>query len=257
MNMLIFLLGSGLVASNVADAYRELSNAVVRLRRYSVGEEIEMKASVGTGFFVSYEGHLYLVSARHMKRAGDLVTEVNGRRLIIPRQLWTVHPLPGRPREVNAPDVAVARIDELPEGFRVTPLEVSGSEEDPDPVANVIVAGYPRDFAIDAKIQRPLLRRGIVAMTNDSPFVKYAGDQSLADSRVRVLDVKTFAGNSGSPVFRAEGFPARLVLVGLVSSGDEELGLAFAEPVSRIRETLTHAASAEVTQSRRGVTVAR
>ena len=248
MNMLIFLLGSGLAVSNAAEdpasAYRELSHTVVRLRRYSVGEQVELKASVGTGFFVMFEGQLYLVSAGHMKRAGDLATEVNGRRLIIPRQSWILHPLPGKPREMNGPDVAVSRIDELPEGFRVAPLRLSESVQDPDPVANVIVAGYPRDFAIDAKVQRPLLRRGIVAMTNDAPFVKYAGDPSLADSRVRVLDVKTFAGNSGSPVFRAEGFPAKPVLVGLVSSGDEELGLAFAEPVSRVRETLEHAAAA-------------
>jgi hypothetical protein len=176
------------------------------------------------------------------------------RGLLIPRGAWTQHPtahtarpamppVPGQPAPspaIKAVDVAVARVPK-PEGRQLATVALG--DTDPEPMDTVIAAGYPGFFAIAAPTPRPLLRKGIVAWKNDAPAINQAGENALADARVRVLDMLTLAGNSGSPVFQDEGFPTRKVVVGLVSSGDPEMALAFSEPVSRIRETLAHAAA--------------
>ena len=99
MKLLILALaawhGSLAVAS---DAYSRLSTTVVRLRHFSLKEGsqmVEYKASAGTGFFVSYKGGLYLVSAGHMKRAGQLAANVPAAAdLVVPKQAWILHPSP-------------------------------------------------------------------------------------------------------------------------------------------------------------------
>jgi Trypsin-like peptidase domain len=214
---------------------------VIRLQRVNLSESgVELKEPVGTGFFVAYKDALYLVSAGHLSKAGDLRARLPVGELSVPRQAWVVHP------SAKSVDVAVARVA-CPVGLKLNTLRFEDelATADPQPPEQILVAGYPRGFAFDAATQRPMIRQGIVSMMGDAPYVHYAGDQSMADGRVRVLDVRTFPGNSGSPVFRQSGFPGKRVLVGLVSSGDEELGIAISEPVSRIRETIEFAYAAK------------
>ena len=72
--------------------------------------------------------------------------------------------------------------------------------------------------------------------------VKYSGGEAYANAGVRVIDVRSFAGNSGSPVFRESGFEEAPLLLGVISAGDDDLDFAVAEPVSRVIEALEFAA---------------
>ena len=84
-------------------------------------------------------------------------------------------------------------------------------------------------------------------MVTREPTLKYLGGQLYVREGAFALDVRSFPGNSGSPVFRESGFADEPVLVGLISSGDEQLDFAIAEPVSRIVETLRLAEKAAAT----------
>ncbi|MBI4903216.1 MAG: trypsin-like peptidase domain-containing protein [Acidobacteria bacterium] len=236
---------AALPAQPAADPYHTLSESVVRLWHYSeTTGHPEPLDSVGTGFFVAHQDALYLVSAGHMSRTGDLMARVplaNGSQqdLIIPRAAWIHHPMAlAASQAAKAPDVAVARVT-LPEGWQPQALKL-GTEQDPEPMDSIVVAGYPATLAA-APVQRPLLRKGIVAMKGDAPYLRYAGENTMADARVRVLDVLTLPGNSGSPVFAAESFPAKTILVGMVTAGEQDLAIAYSEPLSRIREAIGHA----------------
>jgi hypothetical protein len=246
----------------VATPYARLSEGVLRLYQFSEqGGDLQPLRPVGTGFLVRHSDHIYLVSAGHVSRLGDLYARIptpnhGVRELLIPRGAWVTHPswstpaiptyrLPGAPPPppaIKPTDVAVARVP-LPPDFPLQAFSLSGGV-DPQPADDIMVAGYPKDFLADAHVQRPLLRKGIVAMHAAEPVIPAAGERALLDARVIVLDVLTFGGNSGSPVFAAPGFPNSRVVVGLVSSGDPQMALAFAEPVSRILETIEHAGSA-------------
>jgi hypothetical protein len=254
-------------SSAKAAVYYSLAATIIRLQHIAASDSgREMKTAVGTGFFVVYHHDLYLVSAGHMSKEGDLKARFETGpteapvvfNLAIPRGAWIHCQTPGeallgkRPT-IKPPDVAVAHVawpDGLklnaqrycPEVCREGEDEVAGSP-DGDPADQVLIAGYPKAFGLDAPRQRPLIRGGIVAMIGDFPYVHYAGEAAFADARVRVLDVKTFPGNSGSPVFIAAGFPRRRILTGMVSSGEEDLGIAIAEPVSRIREAIEYASN--------------
>lgn len=249
LSLLLTAFAATMAAQPSADPYYALSQTVIRLRHYSEKtSRIEPVDSVATGFFVRHHDALYLVSAGHVARMGDLFARVpladgSQQDLMIPRSAWTVHPsVQTSAGRIKPVDVAVARVAQ-PDRWQ--PQAVSSLDgPDPEPMDPIVVAGYPAVFAAAATVQRPLLRRGVVAMKNDSPYVNYAGENAMADARVRVLDVLTLPGNSGSPVFAAASFPAKKVIVGLVTAGDQDLGIAFAEPLSRIRETLDHASVA-------------
>lgn len=236
-----------------------LPQNVVRLYHYNEeGGRIQPLNPKGTAFLVWHGDALYLVSAGHMSQLGDLYARVatakGMRELMVPRRAWVRHPatshassvahrhrLPGAPPPppaVRPPDVAVARIatatDWRPQGVALG--------ADPQTADEIIVAGYPQDFLAAAVRQRPLLRKGIVAMKPAEAVIPQAGENAVLDAAVVVLDVLTFGGNSGSPVFAATSFPERPQVTALVTSGDPGLAIAFAEPASRIRETLAHAA---------------
>jgi hypothetical protein len=111
----------------------------------------------------------------------------------------------------------------------------------------VLALGFPDYLGFELTEQRPLLRSGVVAMSTEVPTLKYLGGTSYAHERALALDVRSFPGNSGSPVFAATTFDEHPELVGLISAGDESLDFAIAEPVSRIVETLQLAETTAVT----------
>lgn len=250
--------------------YQQLARTVIRLERTP-------DFPVGTGFFVEYDRTLYLVSSRHIVEVGgDLHARIPARRqgskdtqviqLFIPKQAWVLHPSQqrvlseeenavGQKKLVIAVDVAVARVP-WPAEYQIAPLRYcpspcsQGRNElaavDPVPPEKVLAFGFPLYIGVELAEQRPLARVGIVAMTADEPYVRYSGTNSYADARVRLIDIRSFSGNSGSPVFRESGFGDELTLLGIISAGYDELDVAIAEPVSRVRETLELAHTTDV-----------
>jgi hypothetical protein len=256
--LLFSALLSPLCAQSGSDG--SLAGTVLRLYHYNVeGDRIQALGATGTAFLVTYGEALYLVSAGHMSQMGDQYARImageSKRELVIPRAAWVPHPsaltaqtparvTPGQPAPpptVRPADVAVARVP-WPGDWRPEAIAL-GHACDPQEADRILVAGYPKDFLAHAAVQRPLLRQGIVAMKPGAAVIPQAGVNAVLDAGVLVLDMLTLAGNSGSPVFAAGEFASRKVLVGMVTSGDPELALAFAEPLARIQETLAYAAS--------------
>lgn len=269
------LAGAAEIPPVVEFRYRTTPRTVIRLevREPGPGESLVAKPA-GSGFLVEFAETLFLVTARHLvEPVAELWSriayrqgaggEVKVAELRVPRRTWVLHPsdrrrlyLRGRGRTVVEPvDVAVAKLP-WPEGVLLEPLRYcprscrAGSHQfaagDPEPPAEVLMVGYPADLGFELREPRPMVRFGVVAMATTEPALKYLGSTSYANARALALDLRSFAGNSGSPVFRAAGFEEAPILIGLISAGDAELDYAIAEPVSRVVEALEWAARSEV-----------
>ncbi|HEX8820295.1 MAG TPA: trypsin-like peptidase domain-containing protein [Archangium sp.] len=243
--------------------YGTLAQAVVRLEtRREFDEQTFVSSPVGTGFLVERSGELFLVTARHVAEATQesrVRDSVSSAEFVIPRSAWVFHPADsGRQQRgsgewlnVDPVDVAVARLP-WPKDVRVQPLlycpgSCNGrrnqlASRDPEPLEPVLAVGYPSYLTFELRKQLPLLRFGAVAMTASEPFLKTLGGRTYVEARARVLDLRSFAGDSGSPVFEGSNQAEGLMLVGMILGGDAELGFAIAEPVSRVLETLELAA---------------
>lgn len=255
-------------------SFESVSRAVIRLEtRKNVGATPPPIATpAGTGFLVAFNGALYLVSARHVTEvAAELWARVPKRQesgmtaaeLWVPRDAWVRHPSKKERRQrngslvyVGAADVAATRVPWPSSGdlgFLVLCSQTSSctagdlGAEDPRPPQRLLVLGYPDWLGFELEIQRPLLRSGVVAMATREPTLKYLGGKLYAREGTLALDVRSFPGNSGSPVFLEASFAESPALVGLISSGDEGLDFAMAEPISRIIETLLLAETTPVT----------
>ncbi|MEE9398321.1 MAG: trypsin-like peptidase domain-containing protein [Methylococcales bacterium] len=251
--------------------YQALSRTVIRLEQvsYNNAEQSEIRQPMGTGFFVQYEQALYLVTVRHLAARGMVLrvrvpAQSNSGQTIdlielrVPAKSWVVHPSEQTalsnnarnrqtPAVVNPVDVAAARLP-WPQAYQLAPLRFCPADcpngpnqladSDPEPPEGILVFGYPRYLGVELMVQRPLARVGIVAMAASEPFIRYSVGNSYADARMLVVDVRAFGGNSGSPVFRKDRFTSRRTLLGIISGGENSLDLSFAEPVSRIKETI-------------------
>lgn len=257
-----------LPADRVASLYDTLSQTVVRLEtRRDFGAQAVVSYPVGTGFLVEQSGALFLVTARHVVEAipeASVRDSVSGTEFVIPRPAWVFHPAPaGRTQRgsgewinVDPVDVAVARLPASTDA-RVRPLlycrpgSCSGRRNelalhDPEPSESVLTPGYPSHLTFELRRQRPLLRFGRVAMAASEPYLKDVGGRTYVEARARALDLRTFPGDSGAPVFADTDPGAGLLLVGMILGGDTELGFTIAEPVSRVIETLELAAKTQM-----------
>lgn len=249
--------------------YGTLPQAVVRLEtRREFDKQTFVSAPLGTGFFVERAGELFLVTARHVVEAAPetrVRDSVSSAELVIPRRAWVFHSS-GSKREqrgsgewikVDPVDVAVARIP-WSKGLRIQPLLYCRPESchgrrnqlalrDPEPLEPVMVVAYPSYLTFELRQQRPLLRFGTVAMSASEPYLKDLGGRTYVEARARALDLRTFPGDSGGPVFDGSnlGPGEGLLLVGMVLGGDTELGFTIAEPISRVIETLELAAKTQ------------
>ena len=238
---------------NIESFYTKIGRTVVRLEHfYSILTEgndtyIIKNYSDGTGFFVTSDDRLYLVTARHVADTDhDLHARVKIRNSItnkdeilllrIPRTHWVFHPDNGNDK-VNAVDVAVVKLPvPVKEGKFIG--EFTAFSDDQLPLADalppdqVVTFGFPGDIGFKLFEQRPMGRFGIVAMYTGENFIKI-GDK-FANSRCSVLDIKVFAGNSGSPVFSA-GDDTKLLGVLIASNSSD---IAIMEPASRIKEVI-------------------
>lgn len=245
----------------VRDGYERLARAVVRLEgraESTTGQVLRLPA--GTGFLVQSAGQTAIVTARHVAEAVDTLyarIPVEGgtapvETAVVPRTSWRLvdrDTTTSPDRVIRPVDLAVALLPA--QGHRVAGLrycaeacpdgESEWAGSDPKPFDSVILCGFPDRLGLDLAVPRPVVRRGMIAMTADEPYVRYAGDGSYGAPGLVAVDITSSPGNSGSPLFvEAEG---RLLLAGLLSGYDEGLGLAYAVPVSRIITLLDDALS--------------
>jgi len=243
--------------------YEALTQAVVRLEsRREFDAQTFVSSPLGTGFLVEHSGQLFLVTARHVVEATEesrVRTPLSTHEFVIPRAAWVFHPAASgrqqRPTgewiQVDPVDVAVARLP-WPEDAQLQPLvycprSCNGrrnqlASTDPEPLQPVLAAGHPSYLTFELRRQRPLVRTGTVAMAASEPFLKTLGGRSYLEPRVRAIDMRSFPGDSGSPLFEGSNLAEGWRLVGMILGGDSELDFAIAEPVSRVAETLELAA---------------
>jgi hypothetical protein len=206
---------------------------------------------------------MYLVTARHVAEVPyDLIGFVTvvsqigesetyntlSVSLELRRADWVFHPR-GATATSHAVDVAVIPVPLLnieglprfkPVSLRYCTTKCIGGPtqlgDDPDGLENVIVFGFPEDFGIELSMQRPIVRQGLVSLTSVEPM---SVDGKAYDPYAFLVDARVFSGDSGSPIIRPG--PTGFVVLGIVTRARTLYQYTFAEPASRIKQTILHA----------------
>lgn len=256
---------AGLSGAKLADDepfdYDRLTRTVIRLERSFEGSQ--ERYAVGTAFFIERQRQLFLITARHVTDdSGPLFARVTAWNAIGEKQplelrveplAWNVLAGDSRRPDVHPPDLAAAVLPWPP--AELHPLckcpEPGNALDAPDPRPpdRVLAFGYPRDLGFELAVQRPLARSGIVAMADSEPFIPFAFAEGYANPGAFAVDMRSFPGNSGSPIFREAGFADGPVLVGILTGSYERFAFAIAEPISGIRKLLTQIQDAEPTHA--------
>ncbi len=235
--------------------YEGASRAIVRLEHLDVinrlGQETKRIDTVpnGTGFVVKYRGSSFMVTARHVAEVPyDLRSRVTVENvkttkdevveLSIPKGCWIFHPKAGSDR-VRYVDIAVAKLPGILDRVYKVIAQNDSSPIDPTPPNFVLSFGYPGSLGIDLREQKPIGRMGIVSLQAEEMFIKM--DKKYLTEKTLLLDIKTFPGNSGSPVFIYGIGSGTVNLGGVLIGFNENLDYAICEPISRVMETLDHA----------------
>lgn len=244
--------------------YPQLCSVVTRLEHYEVmtkegAYEISTtKVSDGTAFFVGNNNDLFIITARHVaEKDYDLHAKVQCKNKItgdnevillkLKRDDWVFHP-EGETIDTNYVDIAVMRIPWMVDRniciFRYETTHTNEKNfnqlpfEDPMPPECILILGFPLDIGFELNEQKPLIRSGIVSLTNGRRLLKM-NNGKFAEEKSILIDAQMFPGNSGSPVIKQIfSFDSEIKLLGLVIATNDELSYAVIEPVSRIRETI-------------------
>jgi hypothetical protein len=220
--------------------------------------------SQGSGFFVGDEkGNLFIVTARHVVFGlGDMrarvpaqVTATGKTEMIylkLPSTLWTFGD--DNDKTLRPVDVAVMKLGGIKDhqivdfSYCPTKCDVGAYNEvgdDPHPLDQVTVLGFPYDLWFTLKEQRPMVRMGVVSFASDEPFIKVDQDPRYMRAGVFIIDCHIFKGNSGGPVLVTNPLQA-VRLGGLISATNTDLDYGIVTPVSAIRRMLDKAADAPI-----------
>ncbi len=243
----------------------------VQIERLTVRLEVRNPAgefiSQGTGFFVTNEKReLFIVTARHVvvgsgylrARVPSLVNSTGKTEMLelrMPEAYWVLGE-DGDPTHWPV-DVAVMKLSGI-QDRQIVSFQYCQSQcpaggynqlgDDPHPLDQIVVLGFPLDVGFTLKEQRPIVRSGLVSLSADEEFLKITGDPRYLRKGVYMADVHLFGGNSGGPVLTSIwGQPSRLG--GLITASNATLSLGFVTPTSQIRETLDRAASSPANMS--------
>jgi hypothetical protein len=251
--------------------YTRVPSLVVQLVRYrpvktGKSEDQFCREPVGTGFFIQTTkkpGNLYLVTARHVTLGyEDLYARIPFRAnsrdtrltfgLHLKKSDWIRHPNEGT-NKIFPIDVAMVGIPKLQNilgaAFLHCPADCPSGEynqlaDDPEPPEDITIYGFPLKIGFELREPRPLARKGIIALTaekHDVPYVSMLDDKDerwFFNSRVFLMDIDMFPGNSGSPVLRFPLHSYVPYLGGLVTAVNSSDRYAIGEPVSHIIELL-------------------
>jgi S1-C subfamily serine protease len=232
--------------------YVQIERNTVRLEMKVGGKYIPQ----GTGFFVKDDKEsLFIVTARHVvvgagvlrARVPSLVTATNKTEMIfleLPPKLWTL----GDDNDpATAPnDVAVMKLSGIKERTIVA-LEYCPTKctdggynqlaDDPHPMDQILILGFPVDLGFALKEQRPLVRSGVVSFAADEPFITVDRASKPLRKNTFIIDSHIFPGNSGGPVLVTIPFqPVRLG--GLITGVSTQLTIGLVTPTSAIRQVL-------------------
>lgn len=264
----LFLIPCNAEVKEKETLYSQLSRAVIRLEGAasvpiagSPGKVTTKYVPHGTAFFVGHEGHLFVVTARHvtekfshLQARVECVNKSSGAkeviRLVLPRTRWVYHQNEGD-KDTHPVDVASLRLPVLTDrSIKYFLYEHTGSEsedknqlpaEDPYPPREILIFGFPKNIGFELREQRPFVRAGIVAMRTGKEFLKVEVSNSVkfVDERCVVIDAELFGGNSGGPVMnRTSLLNRKIQLLGLVIASNSNMEFGIVVPVSRIREVL-------------------
>ncbi len=228
-------------------------------------QPIQTIVTLGTGFYVlldqSGPNSLWLVTARHVvERHADLLVKARigsetkeTAYMVLPRAKWIFHPSP-TVQGVMPIDVAVMKV-KPPIGSIAFRYCRGECEEDPtskqrfpndldtvpEPTDHALFFGYPAGDVVPGELP-PFVRSGIVAYAEANPYLKIDG-LPLADESVFYIDAPSFGGNSGGPVMREPSlFRPKIQLFGLVTGSNPSRSHTIATSVTKIKETIDHAA---------------
>ena len=211
------LLGAGNNAlafqDRILEVYEQNKGAIVRVKAAYPGEETANKTQVtlrvGTGFFISQEGHV-LVSASRAAGASRVWIEYEGK----PYATEAV----GHDRQTN---VSILRLLEPPRGFSIIKLDPS---EQLLPIGSIVVAiTCPLDFGPSPVI-------GLFTGAE-----KKLGAKVFPTSYLRT-SIPVDGGQGGCPIFDLNGR-----FIGMSVASITELGASFSLPVDalvRVRDDL-------------------
>lgn len=195
----------------LVDLYERVNPAVVNLTIYSSQNELLLPVSQGSGFVFDRQGNI--VTNAHVVHGAEQIEVTFSDGLVKAATLVG--------EDLNS-DLAVVRVDDLPEG--IDPLELG--EMDTLAVGQTVVAiGNP--FGLDGTLTRGIisaLGRSIPALT---PFTIPQSIQT---------DAAINPGNSGGPLLNLNGEVVGVnAQIETDGTSNSNLGVGFAIPVSIIR----------------------
>jgi len=117
--------------------------------------------------------------------------------------------------------------------------------DDPHPMDQVLILGFPVNVGFQLKEQRPLVRSGVISFAADEPFITLDNSPKPARKNTFLIDSHIFPGNSGGPVIVTAPFqPVRLG--GLITGTNAQLTFGVVTPTSAIRQVLDAAKDAPI-----------
>lgn len=215
----------------------------------------------GTAFMVQYQGHRFLVTARHVAELpyalsarvfvnADDRGSVGPLELRIPREAWSFHPDGPNPHLNSAGvDIAVAAVPDVrnPEvGALAWCDDCPGDQvnqvcrEDPSPAAPAVVVGCPGNLGQGwlGGVSQLTFRSASVLLVGNGTVSIPLDSGAIADRRVFLLDRRAQPGNSGSAVFRAG---EKLELMGLAIAVNQDWDFTVVEPAYQIVAAMKNA----------------
>ena len=228
----------------------------------------------GSGFLVSWDNDLFIVTARHVAEIdNDLLAVIrvknkkNDRmerfKIKLQKDYWIFHPEEGN-NNINYVDVAIMKINWL-EGFEIRTLDYDEDFLDERILNNILTnKDIERPYMLQMHWwttdigekrldpSRPI--KGLASLSEKVKKLKLKKNNTLIDFENQVLfcEGDAFHGNSGGPVIDIMPFnKPKNKLLGLVIASDidnyvsyeglKPLGLIVIEPIIRIKEALSFA----------------
>jgi len=225
----------------------------------------------GSGFLVSWNNDLFIVTARHVAEAdNDLlgVVRVKNKKnnsierytIKLPKDDWIFHPEEGN-NNTHYVDVAIMKINWL-EGFEIKTFDYNEDFLDEKILNDVLInRGIEKPYLLnvcwwttdigDAQLDpsRPILAFADLSMTVNKLSLKKDNTNINFEEKAIFCKGDLYHGNSGAPVIDMMPFdkPKRKLLGLVIASdidnfvnreGNKPLGSIVIEPITRIKEVL-------------------
>jgi len=262
----------------------DIDNAVIRIinpefKKINIDSPVYRTGSPwGSGFLVSWNDDLFIVTARHVVEVdNDLLGVIRIKnkknnsieiyKIKLPKDNWIFHPEEGN-NNINFVDVAIMKINWL-EGFKIKTFDYNEDFLDEKTLNSILtnkdiekpyllsVCWWTSDVG-EAQLDPSRPVKQVALLSEKIKELKLKKNNTLVDFENQVIVCKgdAFHGNSGGPVIDMMPWDKpKYKLLGLVVAsdidnfinyaGNKPLGLIVIEPITRIKETLSFARNYE------------